>query len=146
MNEDATKLSAFDRLRVELARCPFHEFLRPAAIAADDAAGTVTVRLVNRPEFRAMYGSDMIHGGIIASLIDMTGHAVIAIGAGRPTPTVDLRIDYLKPASGAHLDATARVLRLGRTLGRADIDVRDDKNAVVAMGRGTFAIPEGPKS
>ncbi len=146
MSEDAPRLSAFDRLRVELARCPFHEFLRPVAIAADDAAGTVTVRLANRVEFRAIYGADMIHGGIIASLIDMTGHAVIAMSAGRPTPTVDLRIDYLKPASGAHLDATARVLRVGRNLGRADIEVRDDRNAVVAVGRGTFAIPEGSKS
>lgn len=131
-----------DRLRIEIARCPFHEFLRPVPVAADTAAGTVSVRLPNRAAFSAAWGGDLIHGGVIAALIDMTGHAVIAIGAGRPTPTVDLRIDYLRPASGPHLDAQARVLRLGRSLGRADIDVRDAAGRLVATGRGTFAIPD----
>lgn len=132
-------MNALDRLRVELARCPFHETLRVEAISADDGTGEVAVRLPFRPELSALYGGGMFHGGVIASLIDLTGHATVALQATKVVPTIDLRIDYLKPAVGAYLVATGRPLRVGRAIGRADITVTDPTGTIVAVGRGTFS-------
>jgi uncharacterized protein (TIGR00369 family) len=38
---------------------------------------------------------------------------------------MNIRIDYLKPAMGPELVATARVRRLGRSVAVADVDVTD---------------------
>jgi uncharacterized protein (TIGR00369 family) len=53
---------------------------------------------------------------------------------------VDLRIDYLRPARGS-LRVTARAVKVGRTLGVADIEVRDEEDRLVAIGRGTYLVP-----
>ncbi len=58
------------------------------------------------------------------------------VGGG--VPTINIRIDYLKPAVGDSLTATARARRMGRSVAVAAIDVFDEKNALVAIGRGTY--------
>ncbi len=52
-------------------------------------------------------------------------------------------IDYEKPAVRDHLTAVARVRRAGRTARIVDIDVFNDQDALVAMGRGTYASVVG---
>jgi uncharacterized protein (TIGR00369 family) len=54
-------------------------------------------------------------------------------------PTIDLRVDYMRPAEGKTLVAHARLLKAGRTVARVDIEIRDDQNRIVALGRGTFS-------
>ncbi|HEX8868521.1 MAG TPA: PaaI family thioesterase [Lentzea sp.] len=133
-------MTAVERLEAELNRCPYHDFLRPQAVAAD-AAGVV-VRLPLRPEFGAARDSDLVHGGVLAALIDITAHAAVAVEVGRMVPTIDLRIDYLKAARGSALVARGFVLRAGRSIARADVEVRDEAGVVVAGGRGTFSTLE----
>jgi uncharacterized protein (TIGR00369 family) len=130
-------VSALDRLDVELARCPYHEFLGPQAVSADE--GGVVVRLPYRPEFRLAEDSELVHGGVLAALVDITAHAAVALAVGRVSPTIDLRIDYLRPARGPALLAEGTVLRAGRSIARADVVVRDEDGVVVVVGRGTFS-------
>jgi uncharacterized protein (TIGR00369 family) len=131
------------RLRTELARCPFHDFLQPEAVSADDE-GTVLVRLAFRREFRLAPDSDLFHGGVLAALVDITGHAAVAVRVGRVAPTIDLRIDYLGAAVGTELFATGRVLRAGSSIGRADVDVVGPDGRTVVCGRGTFSTSARP--
>jgi uncharacterized protein (TIGR00369 family) len=128
---------ALDRLHVEMARCPFHDVLRPEGIRAGD--GMVVVRLPFRPEFRLAADGDCFHGGVLAALVDITAHATVAVQTGHVSPTVDLRLDYLRAARGDAMTATGRVLRVGRSIARADVEVRDPSGAVVVAGRGTFS-------
>jgi len=58
-------------------------------------------------------------------------------------PTINIRIDYLKPAVGDSLTAVARVRRTGRTVTVVDIDVMNEQDQLVAMGRGTYATLVG---
>ena len=58
------------------------------------------------------------------------------VGGG--VPTMNLRIDFLKPAVGDGLNAVAKVRRKGRSAAVVDIDVSDDKGSLVAIGRGTY--------
>lgn len=102
----------------------------------------VVIGLPFRPGLARQAGSGQVHGGVLASLIDIAGDYALAIRLGHFVPTVDLRCDYLRPAAG-DLRAEARVVRAGRTLGVADITVRDVTGREVAVGRGTYLTREG---
>jgi len=92
-----------------------------------------------RPELERRRGSRQFHGGPIAAFIDVTGDFAVGMLAGGGVPTVNLRTDYLRPAIGDSLTATARVRRSSRALAVVDIDVRDGEARLVAIGRGTYA-------
>jgi uncharacterized protein (TIGR00369 family) len=129
---------AFARLEQEMRRPPFHAILRPEAHDVDAETGDVVIRLPFRPELSMDPVIQAYHGGVIATLIDLAGHAAVAVQLGKPAPTIDLRIDYLRPAPGVTLFARARVLRMGRSVARADVEVVAD-GILVAVGRGTFS-------
>ncbi len=57
-------------------------------------------------------------------------------------PTVNFRVDYFRPAIDTALTAVARVRRLGRSIGVSDVDVYDDKGALIAIGRATYSTQE----
>lgn len=126
-------------LRWEMERPPFHHYLKPEAIEADAELGTVTIALAFREDLARGPNERSFHGGVIASLIDIAGHAAVAITIRRMAPTIDLRIDYLRPSSGDGLIARARMFKPGRTVARVDVDVTDTEGRLVAVGRGSFS-------
>jgi uncharacterized protein (TIGR00369 family) len=130
---------AMARLRAEMERPPYHAVLRPQPVSVDAQAGTVTIRLPYREEFRRAPDAPGYHGGVIAALIDLAGHAAVAVTVGRMVPTIDLRIDYLRAPAGGDLTARGKLLRAGRSIARADVEILDDTNNVVAVGRGTYS-------
>jgi uncharacterized protein (TIGR00369 family) len=134
--------TAIDQLRHSLAEPPFHQWLRPELISADEETGVVLC-LPLRPEFRRHPERPEIHGGVIASLIDIAGHTAVAAKLGHGVPTIDLRIDYLRMAAGRELRAAAVLLKLGRTLGVVDVRVTDEQGKLVAAGRGSFSARAG---
>jgi uncharacterized protein (TIGR00369 family) len=136
---DAEK--ALARLAHEMADPPFHDVLRPQPVRVD-ADGSVVIRLSFRPEFCGRRGLQFYHGGVIASLVDIAAHAAIAVRVERMVPTIDLRIDYLHTAPAGDLLATARILAVGRSIGRADVEIRSEDDKVVAVGRGAFSTRE----
>ena len=92
-----------------------------------------------RPEFERGRGSGQWHGGPIAAVIDTVGDYALVMLLGRPLPTINFRVDYLRPAVNTALTATARVRRNGRTVGVVDVDVVNDAGALVAIGRAAYA-------
>jgi uncharacterized protein (TIGR00369 family) len=74
---------------------------------------------------------------------DVTGDFALGMMLGGGVPTINLRVDYLKPAVGDGLTAIARVRRTGKTAAVVDIDVMDEKGSVVALGRGTYYPQRG---
>lgn len=130
---------ALARLRQEIERCPYHGFLQLEAVGADAETRSVVVRLVNRFDFRLAPDSDAVHGGVLAALVDVTGHAAVACTTGRVSPTADLRVDFLGMAKGDALTATGRLIKAGRSIARADVEVRDAAGVLVVVGRGTFS-------
>jgi acyl-coenzyme A thioesterase PaaI-like protein len=57
----------------------------------------------------------------------------------RPLPTINFRVDYLRPAVNTALTVTARVSRSGRSVGVVDVDVLDSAQNVVAIGRAAYS-------
>ena len=100
------------------------------------------MRMPMRPELERGGGSGQFHGGPIAALIDTVGDfAVVAMVKGF-VPTINLRVDYLRPAT-AFLIGKATVRRVGRTVGVVDIDVYDDQERLCAVGRGCYGTTSG---
>ena len=126
-------------LQERVARSPFISFLAPEVTEADAEAGTVTMRMPMRPEFERTAGSGQFHGGVIAALIDTVGDYALIARLGVGIPTINFSTDFLRPATGAVLEAVATVRRAGRTIGVVDVDVFDSGGVLVAVGRGCYA-------
>ena len=84
------------------ARVPHNAALSLEVI--DYADGQVWMRLPYSPKIVGNPATGVIHGGAISSLMDAAcGFAtMIALGGPSPIATLDLRIDYLKPAAPGH--------------------------------------------
>ena len=72
-------------------------------------------------------------------VIDTVGDFALVMLLGRPLPTINFRVDYLRPAINTALIVTARVRRSGRSVGVVDIDVTDETGLLLAIGRATYA-------
>ena len=128
---------------LKLDSSPYQRFLGVSCERIGD--GEVVIRLPFREEFLRADGSDWLHGGIVAALIDIAGDYAVVSRTGGDVPTIDLRIDWLKPALKGDLRATGRVVKTGRRVSVADVEVHDSSGKLVAVGRGVFATPEGTK-
>jgi len=118
---------------------PFNLFLGLTVVTADPVQQEITMRSPMRPEFERRPGSKQWHGGVIASVIDTVGDFAVGMMVGRGLPTVNFRVDYLRPAVDTALVAVSRVRRAGKSVGVADVDVFDEKGALLAIGRGTYS-------
>ena len=56
------------------------------------------MRLAMRPSSSAGRGTGQWHGGPIAAVIDTVGDYALIMLLGRPLPTINFRVDYLRPA------------------------------------------------
>jgi uncharacterized protein (TIGR00369 family) len=79
------------------------------------------------------------HGGPLAAVIDTVGDFAVGMLVGRGLPTINFRVDYLRPAIGTHLKAVAKARRVGKTVGVADVDLFNDQGVLVAIGRASYA-------
>ena len=128
-----------DEIQERLGHSPFIELLNLTVLAADPASQQLVVRAAMRPEFERGRGSGQWHGGPIAAIIDTVGDFALVMTLGRPLPTVNFRVDYLRPAIDTALIVTATVRRSGRMVGVVDIDVADEAGRLLAIGRATYA-------
>jgi uncharacterized protein (TIGR00369 family) len=130
-------------LEALLADSPFQKLLDLRLEAFDSAAQTVVLRLIYGPNVERSSGTGQYHGGVVASLIDIAGDFALIAVLGHGVPTINFRVDYLRPAVGADLIAQARVRRAGRTIGVVDIDVSDSGGRLIALGRGCYGTQPG---
>jgi uncharacterized protein (TIGR00369 family) len=118
---------------------PFIAWLALSVRDVDHDKGELTVVAPMRPEFERGAQSGQWHGGPLAAVIDTVGDFAVGMLLGRGLPTINFRVDYLRPAINTSLTAVARVRRNGRSVGVADVDLYNDQGALVAIGRATYA-------
>jgi uncharacterized protein (TIGR00369 family) len=131
----------FETAEALLRRPPFHKYLGLELEAMDDER--VVVRMEHKEELVGNPTIPSIHGGILAALVDLAGGAATFHALGIPTPTVDLQIDYIRPAIAedgrAHL-AEAEIVNIGDTVAFVDVEVRDEQEEkLVAKGRCVYS-------
>jgi len=132
-----------DEINGMLRKSPFIAFMNLTCTAVDPHGPKITMTMPMRPEFERGPGTGQFHGGPIASFIDTVGDYALVVGLKAGVPTINFRVDYLRPAFGPQIRATATVRRAGRTVGVVDIDVWDANDKLVAVGRGTYSTTPG---
>lgn len=142
MSETLTPLTSAE-IQAMLDKSPFIAFMGLKVTEADPAQEQLTMTCAMRPEFERGAGTGQWHGGPIAAIIDTVGDYVLIMALRRGLPTINFRVDYLRPAIKTSLTTTARVRRAGRSVGVVDVDVYDDRKALVAVGRATYSTLAG---
>jgi uncharacterized protein (TIGR00369 family) len=115
----------------------------------------VVGRIAMRPELVGHYSFNRLHGGVVSAGLDaMGGLAVMAaIGARHMDElpaqrlqrfgklgTIDLRIDYLRPAIGESFELRAAVLRLGSRVANTRMEFLGAEGKLLSSGAGAYII------
>jgi len=97
-----------------------------------------------RPHHKQHLG--VVHGGAIATLADHCGwYAVISeLDKGFTSVTIELKINYLKPAKGEILTAEARVVNRTKRTAFTTIEIFA-KDTLVAFATATYSIVDEQK-
>lgn len=114
---------------------PFVEHLGIEVTEASE--GYAEARLPFSDELRSHSHGSVAHGGATYALADTAGGAAVISLEEDVSPTVDMRIDYLAPATST-LTATAEVIRHGSSLSMAHIEIFDEDDTRVATAQGTY--------
>ncbi|MFL9924118.1 PaaI family thioesterase [Herbaspirillum lusitanum] len=120
-------------------RSPFIASLQLEVKEADHEKGLLTVFAPFLPAFERGAQSGQWHGGPLAAIIDTVGDFAVGMQLGRGLPTINFRVDYLRPAINTSLLAVAQVRRAGKSVGVADVDLFNDQGVLVAIGRASYS-------
>jgi uncharacterized protein (TIGR00369 family) len=105
--------------------------------------GWCETRVQVRPDLEQQHG--FVHAGVLMTLADHTcgGAAATVTQQGHEVITVENKISFLRPASGAEVSCRAQVLRAGKTLIFVEAEVmtqRDDEQIIAAKASSTLAV------
>ena len=124
------------RIREAVERVPFVHLLKIEL--GEVRRGAATLYLEVRDELRQNNG--VVHGGVIASLVDTAAAFAIitSLEKEQTTTTVDLTIHYLRPLFRGRATAEARVIRAGRRILAIRVDVLDETQTLAATALTSF--------
>jgi uncharacterized protein (TIGR00369 family) len=96
-----------------------------------------------QPRHRQQHG--FVHAGVVTTLADHTagGAARSSLDAANDVITIEFKINFLQPASGARLESKGRTLRAGRRIVVAESEVYSleaDGKKLVAKCVSTLAV------
>ena len=115
----------------------------------------VTGRIAMKPDLVGHFAFNRLHGGVISACLDSMGGlaCMAAIGARHMDEpplarlhrfaklgTIDLRIDYLRPAIGDHFDLRAEVLRLGSRVASTRMEFLGADGKLLCTGSAAYIV------
>ena len=134
-------------------RMPFDRLLgvKVVTLSLDE----VRVRLDMREELVGNFVRNILHGGVISALLDLTGGLVATVELLKHLEaasleeigsrlarigTIDMRVDYLRPGQGQYFLATGTVLRKGSKVAVVRTELCNDRQMLIAAGTGTYLV------
>lgn len=115
----------------------------------------VTGRIDMRHELVGHFAHNRVHGGVISAGLDvLAGLAVMAALGARhmdePVPqrlarfarvsTIDLRVDYLRPAISEHFELHAEVLRIGSRVASTRMEFLGADGTLLSTGAASYIV------
>jgi uncharacterized protein (TIGR00369 family) len=126
-----------DDLQRLIDSSPVHRALRLRVASADQ--GKVVFAAQTGAEHAGEDGGQFLHGGVVATLLDTAATFALIQVTGTDWGTVDLRVDFVRPAPAGPLTAEATAVHAGRRLGRASAALTDPSSGqLIATAAGTF--------
>ena len=113
------------------------------------------LRFEMRPELVGNYVRNILHGGVISSVLDVTGGLVAFLGVqrklkGKPVEevlerfarigTIDLRVDYLRPGLGEWFVAKGFPLRTGNKVAVTRMELVNDRDELISVGTAAYTV------
>lgn len=127
-------------LRDAIGGAPLAKLLGVELVEA--ARDRVRVRLPFRPDLTTF--GDLVHGGAIAAVIDVTATATAWSAAetarGPRGTTIGMTVSYLNGARAADLVATGSVLQRGQSIVVVDVAVDDAAGTAIARALVTYKL------
>lgn len=121
-----------------LNNSPFYRHLGMEVLEMGE--GRAKLRLEVRDEHKNLYG--IVHGGVLAALLDSTCSIAVGtlLGEGEAAVTLDQRINFISNVSGGVLYGEGKALHKGRYTGVGQGEVRDEEGNLVAAGMTTVFV------
>jgi uncharacterized protein (TIGR00369 family) len=129
-----------EQVEAALLRAPFHQWL--GLTCEEVGAGSIRLKATWRPEWVVNAEVGYTHGGILATLVDLTADWALVSETGRGVPTVDLRVDYHRAAMKGDLTCIGKVIKFGGQLCVAEAQILDGAGKLLASGRGVYMTPK----
>lgn len=104
--------------------------------------GQAIFNMPYNPNFN--HGIGGIHGGLIATMIDNAGWFTVAPQYENWVATVEFVTRLHEPVEKEDLRSIGRIVRMGKRLASATMEVRTAKDRLIATGSGTFSITSVP--
>ena len=115
----------------------------------------VRIGINMRPELVGNAIMNILHGGVTATLLDVSGglaaivHTIDKLDSFdgnllfeklKTLGTIDMRVDYLLPGKGTHFEATAKVVRHGRKVCVTRMELHNERGEQIALGTATYIV------
>ena len=115
----------------------------------------IKIRFEMRPELVGNFMRGNLHGGVISTVLDVTGGMQAWTGIMKKMEgstfeeiterfakigTIDLRVDYLRPGLGKYFVATGSTLRAGNKLSAIQMELHNDEGLLIAVGTGSYVV------
>ncbi len=134
-------------------RMPFNRLLD---IRLDTlTAAEVAVRIDMREALIGNFIRNILHGGVISAVLDLTGGIVASVELLKQLEgkdeeemarqmarigTIDLRVDYLRAGKGEYFLASGSVLRQGNKVAVIRTQLVNERQTLIAAGTGTYLV------
>ncbi len=131
-----------ERVNQLVNECPYFELLSIKIV--DVGIGYSVLEMDLSTKHLQPFG--IVHGGAFASIIDAAAFWAVFYEIDDPdtgVTTADLKLNYLAPAVSGRLIARGRQIKLGKTLGYADVAVTAESGKLLAHGSSTLILLPG---
>jgi uncharacterized protein (TIGR00369 family) len=131
-----TRELTFEQIQELVTSGPYHQWLGLKVIAVHEDG--IEIAASWREEWVISSQRRYIHGGILASLVDIAGDWALVRRTGRGVPTINLHVDYHSAATPGDLIARGKVVKFGSQFSTAEARIFDQASKLLASGRGTY--------
>src|SRR6266705_3376639 len=138
------RVQNWGRARALLAAAPAGWMETLGARITEAEPGRVVLELVAGPQHR--HGGGVVQGGVITQIADAAmGMSLATLQPdGTWNTTIELKINFVRPAIEGRLRAVGRVVEMRQTLLFSEADVFDDRDRLIARASSTcMPVPEG---
>jgi len=143
VDDDQQRIALLEQLNRSFAEVVPHNLALGITIDGLEA-GVAIMRLPYSASLVGNPDDGVLHGGAVTSLMDACCGAAVFMGLARPVPiaTLDLRIDYLRPAVPARdVVARAECYKVTRNVAFARcVAYHDSPDDPIASAAGTFML------
>lgn len=118
--------------------CPYFKLLSMKLLQFDIGRSLLQIDL----QEKHLQPFGVVHGGVFSTILDAAAFWSVfpEVDESSGMTTVDLKLNFLAPASHGKLIAHGRRIKLGKTLGLAEAEIRSEDGRILAHGTSTLIV------